>query len=820
MRRALAAIAALLVVVLALAALRWQASGSLLWNPDTGELKSAEWWSPNLRWRWQPTGASPVSVALTLPTRDGISVEAQLEWSPPEGKVMRLAPAASPAAAFADLVGKPIESWSKDLSFGCFVAELAAPDCPGNPAREASEQVAAALRAQAGATSSSATGVGRLRVRFAAGAQAVKSYLARGIRASLPPTPARVMVMAVDGLDWDYVEPLMGDGRMPNLAGLTRAGTWGTMETLVPILSPLIWTSVATGVSPDRHGILDFVERDRETDQVVPVSARSRKSPAIWEMASVLGKRVDVVGWWATWPAGAINGTLVSDRLYYTLTQGIEKAVFDRDPEHLVYPVERTEEFTALRKRAVDETDWTAVRPFIAVDEAEFSRALARDAGMEDPIDGFRRILASTRTYMGSGLILAQEKPDLLMVYLEGTDTIGHLLARFQPPPVDTDVTDAEAARYAEAIPRYYQAADRWIGRYLAECPLAECTWILISDHGFKWGRDRPRGLGGFSGRTAPLWHATDAAFVVAGVGARAQGRTSAAASVYDVAPTIAAALGIPADESWSGKPLPGAPPAVGLPPVEYAGLTVLPAEQFGAEVAGAAQDREFLDKLRALGYLGGDGEQPIVKPETAAGASAPQPQPPAPSGGARTRGELNNLGVLKINQKEYSEAEALLREAIALDPEYPSPHYNLRRIYMEQERYDDADRELWISIDLGLRSPERTLDQAAGDYDNLDLPERSKALLLEAVRRFPDHEPLPVHLMVVLIRLEECARAAEVGEKASARFPESAPVHAFYGLGAACAGDAAAARRAISRSLELNPDQARLRQVLATLDP
>ena len=173
---------------------------------------------------------------------------------------------------------------------------------------------------------------------------------------------------------------------------------------------------------------------------------------------------------------------------------------------------------------------------------------------------------------------------------------------------------------------------------------------------------------------------------------------------------------------------------------------------------------------------------------------------------------------MIKINKKEYDEAERLLRRAIAMSPSYPSPHYNLRRMFMETGRYDDADRELWTAVDKGLRDPERTVDRAAQAYDDLDLQERTVALLTEALRRFPGHEPFWVHLLVARIRLGQCAEALEPGAEAARRFPDSAPVHAFYGLAAACTGDAATARPEIERSLALNPDQETLRRALAEL--
>ncbi|MBZ0114136.1 MAG: tetratricopeptide repeat protein, partial [Thermoanaerobaculia bacterium] len=194
-------------------------------------------------------------------------------------------------------------------------------------------------------------------------------------------------------------------------------------------------------------------------------------------------------------------------------------------------------------------------------------------------------------------------------------------------------------------------------------------------------------------------------------------------------------------------------------------------------------------------------------------------PSPTAGEDGSMTRASLNNLAMLKINQGAYDEAEEILRRAIRQSPEYASPHYNLRRLYMESKRYEEADRELWIAIDKGLRDPERTLDRAAQDYDGLDLSDRSRDILLRAVERFPNHEPFRAHLLVVLIRLEACDQGNRVGADAAEAFPGSAPIHSFWGLAAACAGDLDTARRALDRSLQIKPDQPRLRATLRQLN-
>ena len=154
------------------------------------------------------------------------------------------------------------------------------------------------------------------------------------------------------------------------------------------------------------------------------------------------------------------------------------------------------------------------------------------------------------------------------------------------------------------------------------------------------------------------------------------------------------------------------------------------------------------------------------------------------------------------------------------MSPEYASPHYNLRRMYMEMKQWEKADEQLWIAVDKGLRDPERTLDRAAADYESLSLPERAEPLLTRAIARYPEHEPYYVHLMVLRVRDDRCADAMPVGAVASEKFPGSGPVHAFYGLAAACVGDAEIARRELEWSLQINPNQPMLREALGQLPP
>ena len=89
------------------------------------------------------------------------------------------------------------------------------------------------------------------------------------------------MLIGLDGADWKLIDAMLARGELPNLARLRREGVWGHLKSAVPLLSPLIWTTIATGKTPDQHGILSFRADDSETGDAVPVTSNLRKVKAL-----------------------------------------------------------------------------------------------------------------------------------------------------------------------------------------------------------------------------------------------------------------------------------------------------------------------------------------------------------------------------------------------------------------------------------------------------------------------------------------------------------------------------------------------------------
>src|SRR3954467_9646281 len=130
----------------------------------------------------------------------------------------------------------------------------------------------------------------------------------------MPDRAARkLLIVGWDAADWKIIDPLLARGQMPVLASLLKTGCRADLATLDPVLSPILWTSIATGKTADQHGILNFVEPDPSGADLRPVSVTSRKVKAVWNILTQEGYKTHLVGWWPSHPAEPINGICVSN---------------------------------------------------------------------------------------------------------------------------------------------------------------------------------------------------------------------------------------------------------------------------------------------------------------------------------------------------------------------------------------------------------------------------------------------------------------------------------------------------------------------------
>jgi tetratricopeptide (TPR) repeat protein len=594
-----------------------------------------------------------------------------------------------------------------------------------------------------------------------------------------------VIWLGLDGLDWELLERLSREGKMPNWALLTAQGFTADLSSFLPVLSPIIWTTAATGVGPDVHRVLDFQETDPKTGVKLPVSGLSRAVPAVWNLASASGKKVGIVGWWATHPAEEVNGFFVSDRASPLLFGDLPRAGV-AFPASLAPGVEQI----VARDGAVADSD---LARFIDVPAAEITAARSSGAGMENPIVALSRILGTTRVnHRIARELYDRNLPDLMALYLEGTDEIGHVFAPDSPPRLEC-TSEEDFNRYHRAVDVYYGVVDKILGQWMRRAKEDGATLLVHSDHGFRWGADRTCARSSLNWSTAAYWHRLTGVF--AAWGARVHpSKSHAKVSIFDVAPTVLALLGLPPDRRMTGKPVTAAFDGVRpLPKKDIFGTVTV--RRVAAESVTAEQASEYAKKLRALGYLTGGESQPV-----------------APAGGDRpgmTEGAWNNLGVyLREQVHDLPAAEAALVKSLELRPDYSSPIFNLAVLYRMKGEDGKAVEWLLRSLDAGHAEPERTISDWVREYESKGKLPAARSLLEKAVQRFPDSEPFARELGLLRFKKwRDCPGAWEALSRFESKTADPDTLNAL-GLFQTCLGRRQEAIALFERSLKLKPDQ------------
>jgi len=364
--------------------------------------------------------------------------------------------------------------------------------------------------------------------------------------APLPHQGPRVIFVGLDGADWQLLDRFTADGTMPNLATLVRDGARGPLLTQHPPLSPLVWTTMMTGLSPLEHRILDFTRFNPATRQREPITSDERAVPAIWNMLSSSGRRVDVVGLWATYPAESVDGAIVSDRLFS----------FQYDaaaPPHSVSPASEEAWAKGIVQDVAAQMGFEVMHRYVPSLKAdEYARLAANPNPFAHPITALRRIVIETEVMHRLGVErIEKDKPDLAIVYFQGTDAIGHLLA--------------------PNVPRaYFARIDAILGDYRRLAEKTGATLVIASDHGFDWDK-------------APAKQAADS-HRDEGIYLQWPRRANALPrSVADICPTLLELLGMPRDVRSYRR-----------------------AYRRAEAAAPAPAASEEIAKLKALGYIGG----------------------------------------------------------------------------------------------------------------------------------------------------------------------------------------------------------------------
>lgn len=564
----------------------------------------------------------------------------------------------------------------------------------------------------------------------------------------MPPSARpKLLILGWDAADWKIIDPLLQAGAMPALRSLIDRGLRADLSSLDPKLSPLLWTSIATGKTADKHGILNFVEPDATGLRIS--RSTSRRVKALWNILSQQGLRTAVIGWYATHPAEPIRGSVISNLV-------LEGIPAPDQPWPLapgaVHPAAIADTIADLRMHPIEITpdDLAPLLPDLS------------GLNPSDPRIGLlRKLVAQCASIHNiSTHLLAQPEWDCAMVFHEAIDVVGHHFMQYHPPRMP-HVSEADFAAFNHVMFGIYQLQDMMLGSLL-NIVGPDTNVILLSDHGFHSDHLRPRVQAAIDDPHAAMdatWHRPLGMLAMAGPSI-ARGASVHGANLLDITPTALTLLGQPIGADMDGRVLVEAfatPPAIdrvfgwdeldgdaGLHPAD---LRVDPAES-----------RDALKQLAELGYIA-----------DAAGSAAEQAQ-------RCDRETRFNLGVVYMTTFRPREATDVFAALHAEAPSEPRFAMNYAHGLFRTNRFAEsvAVMEKIVADHPGL--PDARLLQGAALFAQGRV-EEAAAAFEEALRQSPDRPDLLCSLADASIHLKRLDQAAQLLDRARAIDPHDPAV-------------------------------------------
>ncbi|MEM5563539.1 alkaline phosphatase family protein [Psychroserpens sp. AS72] len=621
----------------------------------------------------------------------------------------------------------------------------------------------------------------------------------------------KVLLIGWDAADWKIIGPLLAKGQMPALKKLIDKGVYGNMATMNPPYSPMLWSTVATGKTPDKHGVLGFLELMPDMKGIRPVTVSSRKSRALWNIFHNQGLKSNLVGWWPSFPAEPINGVIVTDKFQkVNINPNVKSPIVDGT----IHPSKLVKDLHDLRLHPSEITE-AHILPFIP-------NALKINQEKDQGLQTFAKVMAeNVSLHAAATNLMRTTEWDFMGVYFDFIDHFCHAFMKFHPPklaPIPQDLFEI----YNDCIFSAYRFQDMMLGRML-DLVDDDTTVIVMSDHGYESGNKRILKMPKY--QAAPsLEHRQFGMFVAAGPNIKKNEKIFGLGLV-DVAPTILHMFDLPIGKDMDGKIALDIFEEVKPPQFIESWENVEGdfGEHKNANNHDQLNDQEAMQQLIDLGYI----ERPDEKIEVSI---------------LKTKCDLkHNLARVYLGKRDYKKAKPILLELIQeKEPVDIIPYFmDLLSISLEEQDFNKAetylnelrtrDKKFEINmyfseakILLGKNKTQEALNllvkaknnkpngevwfQIGKIYTRLNRFEEAKEAFENALKFEIDNARYHQALAVVLIRIkdyEEAADHAFTAIELIKYFPE-----AHYTLGEALEklGDIENAQKAYETAAKLKP--------------
>jgi predicted AlkP superfamily phosphohydrolase/phosphomutase/tetratricopeptide (TPR) repeat protein len=571
-----------------------------------------------------------------------------------------------------------------------------------------------------------------------------------GILSTAAATSRKVLLIGWDSADWKIINPLLAEGGMDGIRSLMDGGIHGNLATLEPQLSPMLWSSIATGKMAYHHQVPGFTEVDPISGQVVAVSAATRQCKTIWEMLGEKGLRSHVVSWFATQGEQNLNGKMVSNMFPH-----VKGTAADTDPADFpppmpgtYWPEDLAETMNELRV-SPHEIDEEILQPFLPqghlIDQARDKR-----------LHPLREHMAEAYSVQSAATHLMQTDPDwdFMAIYFRAIDEISHHFMHYHPPQM-AGIPDEDFEIYQHVVKSTYRAHDMML-QVLLQMAGPDTTVILVSDHGFHSDHLRPQ----FTPRVPAgitVWHREQGVLLAKGPGIKKATQPIYGARLLDITPTILHAFGHPVGDDMEGRVLKelfaADRPIATIPTIPTWENPDGPSQKRGS--LSAEESAALLQQFVDLGYIDEVSSDPT---EAAAGTN---------------RENKWNLARAYLYSGKYDGALSLLEDCFHANPERTDYAQTLARTQLHLGLAGEAEETLAICLETFGNNASAQLLQASIALEKGDHPQ-ALDLATTIRQQNPDHPQILTILCRSYTALENWDEALSCAENLQQLDPDN----------------------------------------------
>ncbi len=511
---------------------------------------------------------------------------------------------------------------------------------------------------------------------------------------SNPAPSKKVLLIGWDSADWKIINDLLAEGGMDGIRSLMDGGTYGNLATLEPQLSPMLWTSIATGKMAYHHGVEGFTEVDPVSGNIVPVSAATRKCKTLWEMLGEKGLRSHIVSWFATQGEQDLDGKMVSNMFAH-----LKGVAPDTDPEDFpppmpgtYWPEDLADTMNELRV-SPHEIDEEILQPFLP-------KGHKIDQSRDKRLNPLREHLAEAYSVHSAATHLMDTDPDwdFMAIYYRAIDEISHHFMHYHPPKME-GIPEEDFEIYQHVVKSTYRAHDMMLQTLLQKAG-PDTTVILVSDHGFHSDHLRPE----FTPRVPAgitVWHRNQGVLLAKDPASPPATISTAHACSISLPPSSTTSAS-PSARTWKAASSPSCFPRktlwIPFPP----GKTRAPPGKRRGSLS-TEESEALLEQFVALGYIDEISEDPTEAAEST------------------NRENKWSLARAYLYTGKHEEALPLLEDCFTAVPERTDFAQSLARTQLALGLADEAEETLAICLETFGNSTAAQILQAQIAYQKKD---------------------------------------------------------------------------------------------------